>query len=42
MHPEMEHDLESFRSYIINNRRSLKEQDAIRLIEYIKSHYPYE
>ncbi|MFL6368393.1 MAG: TfuA-like protein [Nitrososphaeraceae archaeon] len=42
MYPEMEHYLESFRSYIINNRRSLKEQDAIRLIKYIKSHYPYE
>jgi hypothetical protein len=42
MYPETEHYLESFRSYIINNRQSLKEQDAIRLIKYIKSRYPYE
>jgi TfuA protein len=42
LYPEMEHGLESFRSYIRNNRRSLKEQDAIRLIEYIKSHYSCE
>ena len=39
MHPELEHGLESFRAYIQNNRRSLKEKDAIRLIEYIKVYY---
>jgi len=42
MHPELEHGLESFRSYIRNNRRSLKEKDAIRLVEYIKAYYQYQ
>ena len=42
IYPQLEHDLESFRSYIRNNRVSLKERDAIRLIEYIKSHYHYK
>ena len=42
MHPELEHGLESFRAYIRNNRRSLKEKDAIRLIEYIKAYYQYQ
>jgi hypothetical protein len=42
MHPELEHDLESFRAYIHGNRVSLKEKDAIRLIEYVKTHYHYE
>ena len=42
MHPELEHGLESFRAYIQNNRRSLKEKDAIRLIEYIKAYYQYQ
>jgi TfuA protein len=32
-------DLERFRSYISVNRQSLKEQDAIRLIEFIKLRY---
>jgi TfuA protein len=32
-------DLERFRSYISVNRLSLKEQDAIRLIEFIKLRY---
>jgi TfuA protein len=42
MHPELEHDLESFRAYIHRNRQSLKEKDAIRLVEYIKTHYDHE
>ena len=42
VHPELEHGLESFRAYIQNNRRSLKEKDAIRLIEYIKAYYQYQ
>jgi TfuA protein len=42
MHPELEHGLESFRVYIRNNRRSLKEKDAIRLVEYIKAYYQYQ
>jgi len=42
MYPELEHDLESFRAYIHHNRQSLKEKDAIRLVEYIKTHYYYE
>lgn len=42
MHPELEHGLESFRAYIRNNRRSLKEKDAIRLVEYIKVYYGYQ
>ena len=42
MHPELEHGSESFRAYIRNNRRSLKEKDAIRLIEYIKAYYQYQ
>ena len=41
MHPKLEHGLESFRAYIRNNRRSLKEKDAIRLVEYIKAYYQY-
>ena len=42
MHPELENDLESFRAYIDRYRQSLKEKDAIRLVEYIKTHYYYE
>jgi hypothetical protein len=42
MHPELEDNLESFRAYIDRNRQSLKEKDAIRLVEYIKTHYDYE
>jgi hypothetical protein len=42
MHPELEHGSESFRAYIRNNRRSLKEKDAIRLVEYIKAYYQYQ
>src|ERR687883_2053437 len=42
VHPELEHGLESFRAYLQNNRRSLKEKDAIRLIEYIKAYYQYQ
>jgi TfuA protein len=41
MYPQLAYDLESFRSYIHNNRLSLKELDAIRLIEYIKSYCHY-
>lgn len=42
MHPELEHGLECFRAYIRNNRRSLKEKDAIRLVKYIKAYYQYQ
>jgi len=42
MHPELENDLESFRAYIDRYRQSLKEKDAIRLVEYIKTHYHHE
>ncbi len=42
MYPELEQGLESFRAYIRNNRRSLKEKDAIRLVEYIKAYYQYQ
>jgi TfuA protein len=42
MHPELEHGLESFRAYMRNNRQSLKEKDAIRLVEYIKAYYQYQ
>jgi hypothetical protein len=42
MYPQLAYDLESFRSYIHNNRLSLKELDAIRLIEYIKSYCHYQ
>jgi TfuA protein len=42
MHPELKLGLESFRAYIRNNRQSLKEKDAIRLVEYIKAYYQYQ
>jgi hypothetical protein len=38
-YPQLQDHLESFRSYIYANRQSLKERDAVRLIEYIKRHY---
>jgi len=34
-HPEMG-DIENFRSYIAQNRKSLKEMDAIRLVQFFK------
>jgi TfuA protein len=41
-HPSLSDYLESFRSYISENRRSLKEQDAIRLVKYAKIKYEGE
>lgn len=37
--PEYSNQFESFRSYIASNRISLKELDAIKLIEYVKAKY---
>jgi hypothetical protein len=34
--------LESFRSYISKNRQSLKEQDAIKLVNFVKMKYEGE
>jgi TfuA protein len=36
IHPSLSDYLESFRSYISKNRQSLKEQDAIKLVNYAK------
>lgn len=36
-YPEIHSQLESFRDYILNNKRSLKEMDAVRLLKHIKS-----
>src|SRR5919202_5042909 len=33
-YPQISHDLDSFRTYIRENRQSLKERDAIKLIKY--------
>lgn len=41
-HPSLSDYLESFRSYISKNRQSLKEQDAIRLVNYAKMKYEGE
>ena len=35
-YPALADRLEAFRSYISDNRQSLKERDAIKLIKYIK------
>lgn len=35
-YPSLAEDIESFRNYVILNRRSLKELDAIRLVKYLK------
>ena len=36
-YPEIHSKIESFRGYILNNRKSLKERDAVRLLKHIKS-----
>jgi TfuA protein len=36
-YPEIHSQLESFRDYILNNKKSLKEMDAVRLLKRIKS-----
>jgi TfuA protein len=36
-YPEMHSQLESFRDYVLNNKKSLKEMDAVRLLKHIKS-----
>lgn len=38
-YPELHSQLESFRNYILNNKKSLKEMDAVRLLKHIKSIY---
>ena len=38
-YPQISHDLDSFRTYIRENRQSLKERDAIKLIKYIKNRF---
>ena len=42
IHPSLSDYLESFRSYISKNRQSLKEQDAIKLVNYVKMKYEDE
>jgi TfuA protein len=36
-YPEIHSQLESFRDYVLNNKKSLKEMDAVRLLKHIKS-----
>jgi len=36
-YPEIHSQLESFRNYVLNNKKSLKEMDAVRLLKHIKS-----
>jgi len=36
-YPEIDSQVESFRSYVLNNKKSLKERDAVRLLKHIKS-----
>lgn len=36
-YPEIGSQLESFRDYILNNKKSLKEKDAVRLLKHIKN-----
>jgi len=38
-HPVLANDIDSFGSYIALNRKSLKEIDAIRLVQYLKERY---
>jgi len=38
-YPEINSQLESFREYILNNKKSLKERDAVRLLKHIKNIY---
>ena len=36
-YPEINSKIESFRDYILNNKKSLKERDAVRLLQHMKS-----
>ena len=36
-YPEIHSQLESFRDYVLNNKKNLKEMDAVRLLKHIKS-----
>ena len=36
-YPEINSQVESFRDYVLNNKKSLKEIDAVRLLKHIKS-----
>jgi hypothetical protein len=36
-YPEIKSQIESFRIYILNNKKSLKEKDAVRLLKHIKN-----
>ena len=36
-YPEIHSQLESFRDYVLNNKKSLREMDAVRLLKHIKS-----
>jgi hypothetical protein len=36
-YPEIHSQLESFRDYVLNNKKSLKEMDAVRLLKHIKN-----
>jgi hypothetical protein len=38
-YPTLGSEITSFGSYIISNRKSLKEMDAIRLVKYLKERY---
>ena len=38
-HPELAGEISSFGSYIASNRKSLKEMDAMKLVEYLKGRY---
>jgi TfuA protein len=38
-HPALAGEIESFDNYITSNRKSLKEIDAMRLVEYLKDRY---
>jgi len=38
-HPALAGEIDSFGSYIVSNRKSLKEIDATRLVEYLKERY---
>jgi hypothetical protein len=39
MHPALAGEIDSFGSYVASNRKSLKEIDAIRLVQYLKERY---
>jgi TfuA protein len=38
-HPALAGEIESFGSYVASNRKSLKEMDAMRLVEYLREKY---